>query len=242
MRAERILSAVLPLVAGLAVINGCGTPANNPPVIESISALPSDSAQVGGSPITLEVVATDEDDDVLSFAWRVSSGALSRTSGDSVTWVATEVGVCTVRVVCSDDPGDADTLSCLLWGFPVWQFDSVQGETPEATFLPAAVTTLIPFALRKPVPEFAQLDSAFVTVDLEPDTIGEFFTVWVTTPGGSEILVYDGVNGEPDVEEYALLGIRGENAKGDWWLKVVRDNSNILRTAGPCRIDIHYRY
>ncbi len=229
------------LVGVLVILTGCGT-TNHAPVISSIAVAPSDSALVGGSPLWLKVSATDEDDDVLAFLWRASSGTISSAAGESTAWTATSAGSCTVSVTCTDEAGLADTMSRVVRGYRVWRSGSVQGETPDSTFLPAGATTYVPFELDEPVPDGAVIDSAFVCTDLEPDTVGEYFRIWIVTPTGSEVLIYDGLNGEPDVDDFLIQGIKGEPTKGIWRLKVVRDQSSIERYADVCDLDIYYHY
>ncbi len=233
--------AVIVLTSGLVLVAGCGT-TNHAPVIASITTLPSDSALVGGNPITLRVAASDEDDDALSFSWRATTGTLSSAAGESTAWTPASPGTCTVSVTCTDERGLADTMTKVVRGYQVWRSNSVQGETPDSTFLAPAATTYVPFELDEPVPEGAVIDSAFVCTDLEPDTVGEYFRIWVVTPAGSEVLVYDGLNGEPDVDDFLIQGIKGEPTKGIWRLKVVRDQSPIERYADVCDLDIYYHY
>jgi len=228
---------------GLLIVAGCGESGetNHPPVISEITAFPADSALIDSS-IRLTATATDEDSDVLSFTWHATTGSLSSATGDTVYWTPTAVGACTVSVICTDDAEGADTMTKVVRGYQVWRFNSVQGETSDSTYLPASATTYVPFELDDVVPPNAVIESAFVCTDLEPDTIGEFFRIWVVTPGGSEVLIYDGLNGEPDVDDVLIQGVKGENTKGEWRLKVVRDNSAIERYADVCDIDIYYRY
>ncbi len=241
MKPSRLASFVLVLVCGSVILTGC-TKSNHAPVISSVSVVPTDSALVGGGPITLKVSATDEDGDVLSFVWRATAGTLSSVAGESTNWTATSVGSCTVSVTCADEGGLADTMFRVVRGYRVWRYNSVQGETPDSTFLPASATTHVPFELDEPVPEGAVIDSAFVSTDLEPDTVGEYFRIWIVTPAGSEVLIYDGLNGEPDVDDFLIQGIKGEPTKGTWRLKVVRDQSPIERYADVCDLDIYYHY
>lgn len=241
MKPRRLTSFILVLVSGSVFLTGC-TKTNHAPVISSVSASPSDSTLVGGSPIALKALATDEDGDVLSFVWRATAGNLSSPVGDSTSWTATGVGSCTVSVTCTDGGGLADTMFRAVRGYRVCRSNSVQGETPDSTFLAPAATTYVPFELDEPVPDGAVIDSAFVCTDLEPDTVGEYFRIWVVTPAGSEVLVYDGLNGEPDVDDFLIQGIKGEPTKGTWRLKVTRDQSSIERYADVCDLDIYYHY
>lgn len=62
------------------------------------------------------------------------------------------------------------------------------------------------------------------------------------SPSGSEVVIYDGLNGEPDVDDLLLQGINGEPAKGNWRLKVVCSNSTDERWSEECAVDRCYRY
>ena len=59
---------------------------NNDPVISSITATPSDVD--GGNDASVIVVATDADDDELSYEWSASLGTFADTSLASTTWTA----------------------------------------------------------------------------------------------------------------------------------------------------------
>ena len=59
---------------------------NNDPVISSITATPSDVD--GGNDASVDVVATDADDDELSYKWSSSLGTFASTSLASTTWTA----------------------------------------------------------------------------------------------------------------------------------------------------------
>jgi hypothetical protein len=227
------------LAGGLILVPGCGK-TNHAPEIIGITAAPSDSVPVGGS-IKLAVTATDADDDVLTFAWQATGGMLSAAAGDSAEWTATAAGSFTITVTCRDGNDGVDTATKAVRAYQTGLFESARGATSDSTYLPAAAT-FIPFRLDEDVPDGVLIDSAFASIDLEPDTVGEFFRIWVVSPGGSEVLVYDGLNDEPDMEDVLLQGIKGETAKGSWQLKVVRDNSSIARYARECSIDIHYCY
>jgi len=237
LRQINVLACTL-LAGGLALVAGCGK-TNHAPEITGITAAPSDSVQVGGS-IEMSVTATDADNDVLTFAWRANGGMLSAAAGDSAEWTATTAGSFTITVTCRDGNDGVDTATKVVRGYQTEQRDSVLGATSDSTYLPAGATTLIPFELGDDVPDGALIDTVFVSIDLEPDTVGEFFRIWVVSPGGSEVLVYDGLNGQPDMEDMLLQGIKGETAEGPWQLKVVRGSSPIERCAHACSIYIQY--
>ena len=105
------------LVAGLLIISvlmggGCGM-FNKPPVINSLT--PSATTVARGESCTISCSATDPDaDDVLSYAWSVTGGALSG-EGDTVTWTAPDTeGSYTISVTVSDDSEESASDSCTI--------------------------------------------------------------------------------------------------------------------------------
>jgi hypothetical protein len=237
------LLCALVALGGLILVGGC-TKTNHDPVISSITATPADNVLVNGT-INLTATAADEDGDDLVFEWTVAGGGvLSQSTTSTVVWTAPATP-CTATVTClATDGSDGEaTLTKTVYATVVWQAVDIQGYTAESTAIPAAATTYIPFVMEEPIPDNAILDSAFVTTDLEPDdTPNEFFTISVVTPSGSEVLVYDGLNGVPDVDDVLLQGIKGEPAKGNWRLKVVRGASTIERWAEECEVSVFIRY
>ena len=75
---------------------------NNDPVISSITATPS--AVDGGGNISVTVVATDTDDDELSYEWSASLGTFADTSLASTTWTSST----------SESSDQTVTLSCVV--------------------------------------------------------------------------------------------------------------------------------
>ena len=114
MRLSRQGKWVVPvfLVMALLLAGACGGggSANNPPQITSLDATPP-SVGVGGSS-TIACVATDPDNDTLTYDWTATKGSFSG-SGDTVTWMApNEEGTYTVRVTVSDGKGGTVEESC----------------------------------------------------------------------------------------------------------------------------------
>jgi hypothetical protein len=234
--------AALVFAGGLILVAGCAN-TNHNPVISSIATTPTDSVTPGGA-IKLTAVAVDEDGDALAFSWSVTGGTLAGGAGDSITWTApATAGSYTATCIADDGNDGADTATQIVKSYIVWRLDDVQGTTPDSTYLPVNSTTLIPFTFDDIVPDGAVIESAFVTTDLEPDTTAdELLQVSVITPGGSEAVVYDGINGEPDVDGLLLQGIKDGAAKGTWYLKVVRSGDAFDRWVEPSVLDLCYRY
>jgi hypothetical protein len=229
------------MAGGLILMAGCNQP-NHDPIITAINATPSDHVELGGT-VNLSVVATDQDNDPLTFTWQAASGTLSATTGTSVVWTAplTE-GSYSVTVSATDGREGVATMDRSLAAFQVWNAGDMQGFSPDSVYLPANATTYIPFELEDEMPTGALIDSIFVSTDLEPDGEYENFRIWIVSPGGTEVLVYDGMNGDPDVDDYLIPAVKGETAKGDWRLKVTRGVSATQRWAEECSIEMFYRY
>jgi hypothetical protein len=235
------LALALLMVGGLILVAGCNQP-NHDPVITAVNATPSDHVELGGT-VNLSVVATDEDNDPLTFAWQAAGGTLSASTGTSVVWTAPNTeGSYSVTVSATDGREGLATMDRGLIAYQIWHASDMQGFTADTTYLPANATTYIPFVLEDPMPNGALIDSMFVTTDLEPDGEYENFRIWIVSPGGTEVLIYDGLNGEPDVDDFQIPAVKGETAKGDWRLKVTRGASTVERYADECSIEVHYRY
>ena len=240
-RSRIALLAVVFMAGGLVLMAGCNQP-NHDPVITAVNATPSDNVELGGT-VNLSVVATDQDNDPLTFAWQAVGGTLSATTGTSVVWTAPNTaGSYSVTVSANDGREGNASSDKALTAYRTWHADNVQGSTPDSTGLPADATTYVPFELEDPIPDGAVIDSVFISTDLEPDDVLENFQEYVVSPGGSEVMIYDGLNGDPDVDNFLLQGVKGETAKGNWQLKVVRGASTIERWVETCDIDLYYRY
>jgi hypothetical protein len=93
----------------IAMVNtgACADTANEAPVITSVTAT---SANVGlGGTTTVACVATDPDEDTITYSWTVTDGTISG-EGSTVTWIAPSVeGNFTISVAVDDGEGGADT-------------------------------------------------------------------------------------------------------------------------------------
>jgi len=94
-KGAKLVVASLVILALLAVA-GC----NKPPLITSLN--PSATEVARGGNCTVTCVASDPDNDALTYAWTATDGAISGTGG-TVTWTApTTEGTYTVTVTVSD--------------------------------------------------------------------------------------------------------------------------------------------
>lgn len=106
-RQSKWLTGLIILVIAIPPIASC-TPPNRMPVISSLTAdyegeiNPVDSCQI-------ECVASDPDEDELSYTWTAYGGTISG-EGATVTWVAPDfLGTCIIRVEVSDGRDGIDT-------------------------------------------------------------------------------------------------------------------------------------
>jgi len=105
------LASLIILVVAALLIGGC-TPANQPPVISSLTAgagrvNPSDSCQV-------KCVASDPDGDELSYTWSADGGSISGEE-PVVTWTAPAVpGDYTIAVKVTDGRGGEATTQLTI--------------------------------------------------------------------------------------------------------------------------------
>ncbi|MEO0081118.1 MAG: hypothetical protein ABIL25_02350 [candidate division WOR-3 bacterium] len=236
------------LVASLvALLAGCSQPRNHNPVISSLTATPDGTVRPGTA-VAISVSAADEDGDVLEFTWSATTGTLSATRGETVTWTAPNGAASgTVTVVCRDGRGGEDVATRNV-SSRAWYSFNMDGYTPESTYLanPGTSETTFEFELDgDPFPSGAIVDSAFVTTDFEPlDELElEQFNVWVVTPTGTRVLIYDGFNlTNLAVDEMALPGIAGESAEGPWRLRVTREAKGIEGYADECCLTVFYHY
>jgi hypothetical protein len=80
---------------------------NMPPVIDKITANPSEKISAG-STVRIEVFATDPDSDPLTYAYRATGGEISGT-GPVVSWIApVETGTYTITATAND--GEFDSM------------------------------------------------------------------------------------------------------------------------------------
>lgn len=103
---------VIMTLAVLLLASSCQPVDNYPPIINSLEAeadwaLPSGSLQV-------ICIASDRDDDQLSYNWLASRGNITGT-GPEVSWIAPgEIGVCEITVAVDDGHDGEDTMSLIL--------------------------------------------------------------------------------------------------------------------------------
>jgi hypothetical protein len=240
-----VLLAVL--LCGTMLMVGCPKK-NTAPVFSSFTATPNDSVLMPTAVVTFKVAATDEDGDTtLTFTWSKSDGTISANSGDSVVWTAPNAAkVCTVSVKCSDGEADMDTSKVVR--VRAWLSGDLDGFTPDSTYLPNVGTTEIPFTwdVDDPFPPGAILDSMLLTLEFDDsDTLElEQFNLYLVSPAGTEILLYDGVDLTTlDLSQFAVVGFAGEAVTGTWKLKFVRNNpSGYNGAVGSCDLDMTYKY
>lgn len=110
-RQSKWLASLVILVAVNLIIGGCA-PANQPPLISSLTAneehiSPADICQI-------ECIASDPDDDSLSYIWSANGGSISG-EGSTVIWVAPDAaGAYTITVEVTDDNGDKVTAQLTI--------------------------------------------------------------------------------------------------------------------------------
>lgn len=104
-------ASLIILVIATLVIGGCA-PANQPPLISSLAAnekhiSPADVCQV-------ECIASDPDDDSLSYIWSASGGSISG-EGSAVIWVAPDAaGAYIITVEVTDGSGGKATAQLTI--------------------------------------------------------------------------------------------------------------------------------
>lgn len=102
------LAGLIILVVAILLIGSC-VPANQPPVISSLTANNEEEINPAGS-CQIECIASDPDEDELSYTWSAGGGNISG-EGSIVTWMAPdEPGAYTIVVKVTDDrDGEATT-------------------------------------------------------------------------------------------------------------------------------------
>jgi len=243
------LRRIGPLALAVAIVGlllGCSNKVNHDPVIESLSATPDAPVQPG-SAVTLTVAASDPDGDQLSYEWSATAGTLSASTGTSVTWTApNDAAFATVTVTVRDDAEGADVETKTV-SARAWMRNDVFAYSPDSTYLanPGTSEAVFEFDFDAPFPSGARIDSAFITTDFEPldELETEVFSVWVVSPTGTPVLVYDGFNLITlDVDDFKLTGIADELADGTWKLRVTRQAKGIEGYADECELTVFYRY
>jgi hypothetical protein len=244
-------SVIAPLIlavlfCGMMLMVGC-TQKNNEPVFSLFTATPNDSVLMPTAVVTFKVAATDEEADSLTFTWSKSAGSMPVTYGDTAVWTAPNAAaVCTVTVKCSDGNSTIDTSRIVR--VRAWMKESFDEYTPDSTYLPNVGTTEIPFSwdASDTLKPNATLDSLLITLEFSnSDTLElEQFQVFLVSPAGTEVLLYDGVEQTVlDLSMYGVPGFTGEPVAGTWKLKFVRNNpSGYNGAVEQCDLDIEYSY
>ena len=100
-------TALVLIVIVMITTSACCKAENEPPAITSLTASP---ASVGpGESSTIVCVASDPDDDTLTYSWTATGGTISGV-GSTVTWIAPSVaGTFTISVTVDDGEGETDT-------------------------------------------------------------------------------------------------------------------------------------
>jgi hypothetical protein len=234
------------LLCGMMLMVGCPKK-NSEPVFSSFTATPNDSVLMPTTVVTFKVAATDEDDDSLTFTWSKSAGTMPVTCGDSAVWTAPNAAkVCTVSVKCSDGVAEVDTNKIVrVRAWMKWSFDEY---TPDSTYLPNMGTTEVPFTwdASDTLKPGAIVDSMMISLSFDnSDTLElEEFQVYLVSPAGTEVLLYDGIEQTVlDLSMYDVHGFEGEAVTGTWKLKFVRNNpSGYNGVVEECYLDIEYSY
>jgi hypothetical protein len=86
-------------------------PANESPVISSVTANPTEI--VIGDSATITAVAADPDDDPITLTWSASDGTITG-SGNQVTWTSSKSGSSTINLTVSDNRGGQTTGSVTI--------------------------------------------------------------------------------------------------------------------------------
>jgi len=234
------------LLCGMMLMVGC-TKKNSEPVFTSFTATPNDSVLIPKAVVTFKVAATDEDSDTLTFTWSKSDGSMPGTYGDSAVWTAPNAAkVCTVSVKCSDGEAEVDTSKVVR--VRAWLSGNIDGYTPDSTYLPNVGTTEIPFTwdASDTLKPGAVVDSMMITLGFDnSDTLElEQFNVYLVSPTGKEVLLYDGIEQTVlDLSMYDVTGFADEAVTGTWKLKFVRNNpSGYNGAVGSCDLDMTYKY
>jgi hypothetical protein len=246
---HKIVARLLVVAGLIGLLTGCDEGVlNHNPIINSLTATPDTTVRPGET-VALAVSATDEDNDSLAFVWSVTAGALSANIGQNVVWTAPLGSTSgTVSVACSDGQGGTDTAYKAV-NARAWEHFDLDGFTPDSSGLLNPGTTemvfLFEFKTDGPFPANALVDSIFVTTDFMPqDSLErEWFNVWVVSPSGTLVLIYDGFNlTHLNVDDLILPEFVNEPADGVWKLRVTRQNAGTEGYAEECGLTIHYRF
>ena len=240
------LRQIVPLfiaVAMFGLIAGCSVDANHDPVITGITATPSGQVRPNES-VILQVAATDEDGDQLTFTWSATGGQLSAVSGDNVTWTApASAQACIVSVVCSDGlEGHASADQPV--DVRAWMTGYASAVHDDSVYVPNPGIVDLALEWEEQVGSNALVDSAFVSnLELEPDSLeGDAFQIWAVTPTGSRILLWDRLSGQPELIDTRIQGIAGQAANGTWKISVSREAKGLECCVDDAEVEVYYRY
>jgi hypothetical protein len=122
------LALVSLVILTMLLAGGCF---NKPPTVTSLT--PSATSVARGESCTVSCVASDPDDDAITYAWSATGGAVSGT-GNSITWTApTTEGSYSVTVTVSDgEEAASDSCNISVVNTP----PVISSLTPSATELP----------------------------------------------------------------------------------------------------------
>ncbi len=96
------------VVVAMVTTGACGKGGNEAPVITSLTA---SSASVGpGETSSITCVASDPDDDTLTYSWTATGGTISGV-GSTVTWIAPGVGGTSFTISVTVDDGEGETVT-----------------------------------------------------------------------------------------------------------------------------------
>lgn len=190
--------------------------ANSAPIIQNVSLSPN-SINANGM-VTIQVVATDADNDVLQYSYVVTGGAITGT-GPNVTWTAPSThGSHSVTVTVSDGNGGVATQNAALNVLkPVTQITGtasfiagVSGNLENAKV--SIFTSLENFELNQPVKWTAANGSggsvSFALTDI--------------LPGNYYLLVWKDNNNSADIDNGDFVGIYGKVNLGSWNLTEIQ--------------------
>jgi hypothetical protein len=129
------LALVSLVILTMILAGGCF---NKPPTITSLT--PSATSVARGNSCTVSCVASDPDEDAITYAWSATGGSISGT-GDTITWMAPETtGSYSVTVTVSDgEEAASDSCNIQVVNTP----PVIASLTPDATELPPSASCTI---------------------------------------------------------------------------------------------------
>ena len=190
---------------------------NHPPIIHAFSSNPSNVVLSKDNKITFNIVATDEDNDTLSYTWNATKGTLSATSGLTTHWSPVnsngelETGIATISVIVNDGKTVANASVNIQMGAENATIDegSEQIENPDVTPEPTPSPDLSPSPEPSATPTPVASASSSPTPTSSPSTgntlqpqnvkisnltTSSFTVGWDTVPEAQSYSIYvDGV-------------------------------------------------